>query len=105
MQDIGPLALHELLQGPAPPALVDVRESWEYEHASIDGSVHVPMAQIPTRHAELPKDRPLVVVCHHGVRSRQVALFLEHLGFQEVYNLAGGIHAWSCEVDPAVPMY
>jgi len=63
------------------------------------------MRQIPARVAELPKDKEIVVVCHHGVRSQQVAYFLERAGFTQLNNLVGGINAWAHEVDPKMPTY
>jgi rhodanese-related sulfurtransferase len=63
------------------------------------------MNLIPLRHNELPDDKPIVVYCHHGMRSMQVALFLEHAGFSDVYNLSGGIEAWSVQIDPSVARY
>ena len=89
--------------------LLDVREPWEVALASIrlDGAVHVdvPMGQVPQRLGELDPAQPVVCICHHGARSAQVVAFLERQGFDSVYNLAGGIDAWSREVDAAVPRY
>ena len=93
----------------ARPIVLDVREHWEIETAQVNASgfelVSIPMAAIPARLAELHKDRPIACLCHLGGRSMQVAMFLEHHGFEDVTNLAGGIHAWSLERDPAVPTY
>lgn len=91
--------------GRPPPVLLDVRESWELELCRLEGSVHLPMPLIPLRHAELDPATDLVVVCHHGGRSMQVALFLERQGFDKVYNLAGGIAAWAEDVDPSMRRY
>jgi rhodanese-related sulfurtransferase len=64
------------------------------------------MGEVPGRVAELPRDRPIVVMCHHGVRSAHVVAYLrEAHGFEQVVNLSGGIDAWSCDVDPRVPRY
>ncbi len=91
------------------PLLLDVREPWEAALASIrlDGvaSKLIPMGQVSGRLAELDPAQPVVVYCHHGMRSLQVVAFLERQGFESVYNLAGGIDAWSCEADPSVPRY
>ncbi|RFA30079.1 sulfurtransferase [Alkalilimnicola ehrlichii] len=87
------------------PVVLDVREHWEYDVAHLPGSTHIPMGEIPSRFTELSPDVPLVVLCHHGVRSAQVAHYLEHQGFDTVYNLVGGIDAWSHTVDPTVPTY
>lgn len=88
-----------------PPVMVDVREPWELDICRIEGSVALPMAAVPPRLQELDPDAETVVICHHGVRSFQVALFLERNGFSSVLNLAGGIDAWSREVEPAMPKY
>ena len=90
-------------------ALLDVREPWEFELAAIriDGSttLHIPMDSIARRFGELDASQPVVCICHHGVRSAQVVAFLERQGFAAVYNLAGGIDAWSQQVDPGVRRY
>ena len=85
--------------------LLDVREGFERERASIEGSVWIPMREIPSRAAELPRDREIIVFCHHGARSAQVALYLLRSGYSRARNLAGGIDAWSSLVDPAIPKY
>lgn len=85
--------------------LLDVREAWERETANIEPSLHIPMDDIPDRYSELPRDRDVVVYCHHGGRSEMVAGFLEGQGFTRVINLRGGIDAWSLTVDPEVPRY
>ena len=85
--------------------LLDVREDGEVAYVNIEGHTHIAMNLIPLRHNELPDDKPIVVYCHHGMRSMQVALFLEHAGFSDVYNLSGGIEAWSVQIDPSVARY
>lgn len=87
------------------PVVLDVREPWELEICRIGGSVPMPMASVPPRCAELDPAAETVVVCHHGGRSFQVGMFLERQGFGAIHNLAGGVHAWSCDVDPAMPKY
>ena len=86
------------------PLVLDVREPWEVEKASMAGITAIPMREIPARVGELPKEREIVSVCHHGGRSMQVAMFLEQQGYQ-LYNLTGGMDAWSREIDPAIPRY
>jgi len=90
--------------GPA-PTIVDVREPWELKVASLPGATHIPMRQIPMSLASLPRDGELVIMCHHGVRSQHVAQFLEQQGFTKIFNLRGGIDAWSKEIDSNVPVY
>jgi adenylyltransferase/sulfurtransferase len=84
--------------------ILDVREPWEHKVAQIGGKL-IPMNEIPQRLSELDREREIIVHCHHGVRSQRVAEFLQQSGFPRVVNLAGGIDAWSCEVDPTVPKY
>jgi rhodanese-related sulfurtransferase len=103
--EIGPTELTGMLDASPEPLLLDVREPWELSLASMPGVLNIPMAQIPDRMDELARDRDIVVICHHGSRSLQVAVFLEQNGFDAVINLAGGIDAWSREVDPKVPIY
>jgi len=85
--------------------LLDVREPFERELAAIHPSVHIPMGDIPSKADEIPRDRELIVYCHGGTRSMMVAGFLENLGFTQVANLAGGIDAWSLQVDGSIPRY
>ena len=85
--------------------LLDVREPHEIQLCRIDGSQVIAMREIPSRMAELDSDRLTVVQCHHGSRSAQVVQFLRAHGFSQVTNLAGGIDAWSIEIDPAVARY
>lgn len=85
--------------------IIDVREPWEYELCHIEGTLHIPLGQIPARLAELASDRPLIVLCHHGMRSLQVAHYLLSQGYQDVTNLSGGIDAWARDVDPALALY
>jgi rhodanese-related sulfurtransferase len=90
------------------PVLLDVREGWECQTASAKSEaldlVHIPMQTVPARLSELDRSRPVACLCHHGGRSMQVAHFLAQQGF-EVVNVAGGIHAWSQQVDPSIPVY
>lgn len=94
----------------AMPLLLDVREPWEVQTASVTAPagvelVAIPMNDIPARLAELDPTRPVACLCHHGARSQRVAAFLANQGFAEVVNVAGGIDAWSATREPAVPRY
>lgn len=84
--------------------LLDCREDNERAHCKIEPSVHIPMKQTPDRLDELPKDKPVIVYCHHGMRSLQVAGFLLRSGYQ-AESMTGGIDAWSAKIDPAVARY
>ena len=85
--------------------LLDVREHDELATAAVPGAVHIPMREIPARLAELDAAKPLVVMCHSGGRSQRVAQFLKSQGFSNVFNLSGGIDAWSTQIDSRVPRY
>ena len=86
--------------------LVDVREPWEFATTHIEGSLPIPMGEVPTRaHKELDIDERLVIVCHHGVRSMNVTAWLRRQGFEKAQSLRGGIDAWSVEVDSGVARY
>jgi rhodanese-related sulfurtransferase len=86
--------------------LVDVREPWEVATAAIDGSLTMPMGEVPSRaHQELDPDERIVVFCHAGVRSMNVTVWLRNQGYEQVQSMRGGIDAWSVEVDPAVNRY
>lgn len=87
------------------PLVIDVREAWELQLASIPDVLHVPMNQVPDRVAELSKDTETIVMCHAGGRSMRVAQFLAGQGFTNVANLSGGIAAWSETVDATVARY
>jgi len=91
------------------PVVLDVREPWERQTASVKPAgfelVAIPMNEVPARVAELDAQQPVAVLCHHGARSQRVAMFLAGKGFDRLANIAGGIDAWSGELDPAVPRY
>ena len=85
---------------------IDVREPWEFATAHISGTVLMPMGEVPARaHQELDPDERLVILCHHGQRSLNVAVWLRNQGFEQAQSLRGGIDAWSAEVDPAIARY
>jgi rhodanese-related sulfurtransferase len=107
MKQIAPAELASWLGDPAraKPLLLDVREPWEFQTCRIDESRLVPMGEVPARKEELDADADIVVICHHGGRSLQVAMFLEKNGFGKVHNLAGGVDAWARTVDRAMPVY
>jgi rhodanese-related sulfurtransferase len=87
--------------------LLDVRQPWEHAIAALPGSQLIPLNQLQARAGEVrpPEGVPVVVYCHHGVRSRSAAALLERLGLPNVFSLAGGIDAWSLHVDATVPRY
>jgi adenylyltransferase/sulfurtransferase len=85
--------------------LIDVREPFEFEIARIDGAKLIPLGEIPERADELNREQTLIVHCHSGGRSAQAVRLLKQRGFASVYNLEGGIDAWSDLIDPTVPKY
>jgi rhodanese-related sulfurtransferase len=104
--EISASALKSLRDSGAGYTLVDVREPWEFQTAQINGSKHIPMAEIPGRfNQELDPEDHIVVVCHHGVRSMNVTAWLRQQGFERVQSLRGGIDRWSREIDASVPIY
>jgi adenylyltransferase/sulfurtransferase len=85
--------------------LLDVREPGELAIAQVEPSLHIPLAEIPARLAEVPADRHVLVLCHHGGRSARATQFLRAAGLTNVTNVAGGIHEWAEQVDPSLARY
>ena len=91
---------------PNPPVLLDVREPWEFQTASLPNSLLMPMGEVTSRaHQELDPDAHIVVLCHHGMRSLSVTMWLRNQGFDNVQSLAGGIDHWARAIDPSIPLY
>ncbi len=97
--------LRQRMQSEEDLFLLDVREPFEVELASIEGAISIPMGEILQRLEEIPRDCPVFVLCHHGIRSQQVAQWLSSQGIAPLHNVVGGIDAWSLEVDSTVPRY
>ena len=106
MRDLSPIALRDLLATADPkPLLLDVREPWEFEICHLEDSVLVPMRALPTTAAAMNRNQDIVVICHHGIRSRLVCEYLDQSGFACVFNLTGGVAGWARDIDPALPTY
>jgi rhodanese-related sulfurtransferase len=105
LEEISPAKLKERLERGERPVILDVREPGEIAIAPFPGSRHIPMGEITGRLAELDSDAETIVVCHHGIRSAQVAMYLSHVGFRRVLNLSGGTDAWAVIVDPGMTRY
>ena len=104
--EIKPEELQALLANNSDIVVLDCREPWEFEIAKIETSWHIPMNEIPARfQEELDPEKRTVVVCHHGVRSMNVTMWLRQQGFEKVQSLRGGIDRWAREIDPKVPLY
>ncbi len=100
--------LRELLSGDGNSSciLLDVREKWEFEEARIEGSILMPMGEVPARaNQELDPDTHIVAICHHGMRSMSVTAWLREQGFERAQSLSGGIDAWSAQVDQSISRY
>lgn len=103
---ISPRELFQNLENGQSVRLVDVRQPWENQLATLPGSLLIPLNELPQRAQEIAHDQSIVVVfCHHGIRSLSAAGYLQRIGFINVKSLAGGIDAWSCEIDSNVPRY
>lgn len=107
ISQIDPRELRQWLDDPArdSPVLLDVREPWETQICAISGALCIPMNTVPQQLERLDRRAEIVVICHHGGRSMQVAGFLGRNGFENLYNLAGGVDAWARRVDPDMAVY
>ncbi len=105
--DVGAVELNERLRSEEPPFLLDVRQphEWDIVNLEPDGAVIIPLAELPDRLDEIPRDREIVVYCRTGARSASAAQMLVEEGFSSVFNFVGGIHAWVDDIDPSLPKY
>jgi rhodanese-related sulfurtransferase len=103
--ELDPEELEQWRQHGVPHVLLDVRREDELEQAQIEGALHIPERELETRTQEIPRDRPVVVMCHRGDRSLRAARLLVTDGFQEVYSLAGGIDEYAVRVDASLRRY
>ncbi len=106
MQEMSPQQIHEYLETTSSkPLLLDVREAWEYDICHIKGSELIPMQTIPKQLDKLDPNQEIIVICHHGIRSRMVGQYLEQAQFKNITNLSGGVAAWAQDVDQTMPTY
>ena len=103
--EIAPRDVKELLARDDQVLFVDVREQWEYDTAHIEGSVLIPLGEIPANLARLENAEQVVLFCHHGIRSLDAAAWLRSQGVGSARSMTGGIERWSAEIDPSVPRY
>lgn len=103
--EMTPADLAAWRQSAAPHSVLDVREPWETDICQIDGSLLLPLGTLPQSLDRLPQDKPLVVVCHHGMRSMQAVMWLRSQGFENAVNLRGGIDAWARQFEPRMATY
>jgi len=97
--------LKEYLDTGEKPVILDIREAWEFETCHLENSKHISMSQIPARLDELDPEDETIVLCHYGMRSRQIIAYLETQGFNYLINLEGGIDAWAKSVDSTMDQY
>jgi rhodanese-related sulfurtransferase len=100
-----PREVKELLARDNKVLLVDVREQWEYEAAHIEGSVLIPLREVPGNLQRIEDAEGVVIFCHHGMRSLDAAAWLRSQGVEDARSMAGGIDRWSAEIDPTIPRY
>jgi adenylyltransferase/sulfurtransferase len=105
VNNISPLELKEMLMNEVGIKVIDVREKWEHNIARMNGTELVPMNTFTEHYKNLDMTRKIVVFCHHGSRSYSVCQFMIQNGFENVYNLEGGINAWSLQIDNSIPLY
>lgn len=104
VREISPAELQQMLSTGNPPTLIDVREPQEAAVCAIEGSTLIPMNSLPYRLQEITAERPVVLYCHHGMRSMHAAQFLARNGYEAI-SLAGGIDRWAAEIDPEMARY
>ena len=104
IREITPAELQQFLSDENPPILIDVREEGEAAICTIEGSMLIPMNTLPQRLAEIPRDRPVALYCHHGMRSMMAGQWMAQYGF-EALSLAGGIDRWAAEIEPGMARY
>ena len=105
IQEINPIEAAARQNQSSKTVFLDVREAPELAICHIEGAQHVAMSELTTQFTAIPQDRPVIVFCHHGMRSRQVIQFLQSQGYDNLINLEGGIHAWAQEVEPTMATY
>jgi rhodanese-related sulfurtransferase len=103
--EIDAATLDALRRAAEPPAILDVREPWETDICVLPESILIPLGTLPSRIAEVPTGRPVVVMCHHGARSAHATAWLRRNGFPLATNLEGGIDAWARTIDPSMKVY
>ena len=104
MRKFSAIELHEYLKHNQ-PLLLDVREQWEFDYCKIEGSILIPMGELPANLSRLDADTDIIMICHHGIRSRQMGYYMEQAGFKNITNLEGGVEQWAEDVDKTMKRY
>ena len=106
MRHFSPKQLQDYLaQTETKPLLLDVREPWEFQYCSIKDSILIPMGELPKKLGELDPLRETIMICHHGIRSRQMGYYMEQAGFKSITNLDGGVEKWAQDVEITMKRY
>lgn len=106
MRHFTPTQLQDYLnQTDTAPLLLDVREQWEFDYCHIEGSILIPMGQLPEKLDTLDPHKDTILICHHGIRSRQIGYYMEQAGFTSITNLDGGVEQWAEDVDSLMQRY
>lgn len=106
MRNFTPKELLEYLaQAETQPLLLDVREPWEFEYCAIKGSILIPMGELPNEVDTLDPNKETIMICHHGIRSRNMGYYMEQVGFTSITNLEGGVERWAEDVEPDMKRY
>jgi len=106
MRNFSPKQLQEhLSQSDPQPLLLDVREPWEFEYCNIEGSILIPMEELAAEIDHLDPLKETILICHHGIRSRQMGYYMEQVGFKDIVNLEGGVERWADDVDQTMKRY
>ena len=106
MRNFTPEQLQDYLaQSDNKPILLDVREPWEFEYCSIKDSILIPMGELASKIETLDPLKEVIMICHHGIRSRQMGYYMEQVGFKNITNLGGGVERWAKDVEPEMQRY
>lgn len=105
VKEVSPQELHSLLNTDHEYVLLDVRQPWEFDICHLPSSINIPLGDLDKASTQLPDDKDLVTICHHGVRSKQAAILLEQSGYQNVISLQGGVDAWARDINPKMERY
>lgn len=105
VKEISPGELQLLLDSGQDYILLDVRQPWEFKICQLPNSINIPLNDLDKSVAQLPDDKEIVTICHHGVRSKQAAIILEQSGYLKVVSLQGGVEAWARDINPTMERY
>lgn len=105
VKEVSPQELQSLLSSGQEYTLLDVRQPWEFKICHLANSINIPLGDLPKASIQLPDDKELVTICHHGLRSKQAAILLEQCGYQNVISLQGGVDAWARDINPTMERY